>query len=130
MPQVTPSTTTASVIRLWKERRGEILKELAQTSPELVAEYQKLGRYIRATRAAENNLLAIRRSLPEHRQKLVEFLKEHGPATRAEITAKVGIPPGSLSTVLLQPDFQQHGRGFWALKEQGKKSGTSATTSK
>jgi len=66
-------------------------------------------------------LIPSRLPLAIHRRKLIEFLKEHGPATRGEIHSETGIPPGSLSELLSGDEFEQHIRGFWALKGQVRK---------
>jgi hypothetical protein len=52
----------------------------------------------------------------EHRQRLIQFLANNGPATRNEITAITGIPPGSLSALLTNADFESAGKGYWRLQ--------------
>lgn len=124
------------LVHRWKKRRREILNTLP---PELLAEYQQLGKAIKRVWAEEMRNLSevsqtlhssttpatanrVRIPLSFHRKKLIEFLDEHGPSLRAEIVAKTGIPEGSLSKLLRGKEFEHLERGFWALEWQAKKS--------
>jgi hypothetical protein len=63
------------------------------------------------------------------RQRLVEFLLQHGACTRAVISERTGIPLGSLSELLKGDEFVQVLRGLWAHKDHQdvvKQPGTSA----
>lgn len=121
------------LIERWAARRKEILNTLP---PKLLAEYRKLGALIRATGSEVLRSTMTPRPAPpgsgrffdfpriplsHHKAKLVEFLKGKESATRGEIGAATGIPPGSLSKLLNKgKEFEQVKRGFWALKKGGK----------
>jgi hypothetical protein len=134
------SLTSGELIRRWRERRKEILRTLRK---DLLAEFIHLGKQIAAVRQEEAKTeqqatspprtgflgplpSSSRVSMAVHKFRLVEFLKQHGPSTRKEITTKTGIPEGSLSELLKRPIFEKQRWGIWALKDQVKKPGTSA----
>jgi hypothetical protein len=58
----------------------------------------------------------VRLPLAVRRRQLAEFFKEYGPSARGRITEITGIPDGSLSAILKQPEFEQKVRGLWGLK--------------
>jgi hypothetical protein len=118
---------TADLIRRWRKERLEILKK--RLFPEELAKWRRLGRLIQAVlkeqaekKAEPKEELLFpepqRIPLSVQREKLVEFLKTNGKATRTQITYGTGIPPGSLSSLLKGKEFEQVKRGFWALKKQ------------
>jgi hypothetical protein len=140
--------STTQLLNRWRDRQKEILETL---SPDLLAEYRKLGELIETVEDEEDkNAREIKTSgqktnkehivpanffppiprvpLSVHKKKLIDYLKKHGPSTRGEISAGAAIPPGSLSELLSEKEFEQHERGFWGLRGQVKKPGTSANT--
>jgi hypothetical protein len=116
---------SAELVRRWRKRQWEILKK--RLFPEDLAEYRKLARLIKEVRSEQvekRQEPKIERLFPEpkriplsqHREKLIAFLKEKGPATRIQIAYATGIPEGSLSSLLKGREFEQVKRGFWGLK--------------
>lgn len=155
MPKLVKTVESNVLIQRWRQRRRDILKTLPAN---LLTEYRELGIALRRVQAEQLQISKDRRvqsegayatekesglfvpppriPLATHRKKLIEFLSKHGQATRTEITAKTGIPAGSLSELLSGDEFKQLQRGFWALKNQVEITdvesdpGTSATTAK
>lgn len=119
MPAIghTASVSSNELIKRWRSRRKEILKTL---DPKLFADYRRLTTLIRSVRVEEVKTTAIRKTMSEHREKLIGFLKECGTASRAEIVTATGIPQGSLSALLTESLlFQQQEHGRWGLKKSG-----------
>jgi hypothetical protein len=144
-----PRSFGADLLRRLRERRREILKAL---SPELLAEYRRLGIAIRTVIIEEGKstvakctndgkfdaLLATvfghlltsdefgqqlkeRTPMSAHKKRLIDFLHDARMATRAQILASTGIPEGSLSQLLREPEFEQMERGTWRLKDWPRK---------
>jgi hypothetical protein len=61
---------------------------------------------------------APRTPLSEQKKKLIAFLKKHGRCVRGCIARGTGIPPGSLSALLQDEEFEQVQRGVWRLREE------------
>lgn len=61
-----------------------------------------------------------RRPLAHRREALREYLAAKGLATRAQITADTGIPPGTLSALLTEPEFETVGSGLWRIQSAAK----------
>jgi hypothetical protein len=58
-----------------------------------------------------------RTRISEHKKKLIDFFTMRpSPAPRQLILGMTGIPPGSLSTVLREPEFAQTEHGMWTLR--------------
>jgi len=63
-----------------------------------------------------------------YKEKLIAFLSEHGPCSRNLISKELEIPEDTLSGLLIgEKDFVEFRRGFWALKVQVEKPGTSTS---
>ena len=149
------SVSSSELIRQWQEQQQQILEVLSPEARKAFTKYRKLDKLIRAVRAvearreqeykagqtgsaeppqaSEGTGLApptSRVPLSIHKRKLIEFLRSHGPTTRGALSTETGIPAGSLSELLSGDEFEQVQRGFWALKGQVKKPGTSAQPGK
>jgi hypothetical protein len=126
------------LIRLWSDRRREILKTLP---PDLLVEYRRLGVLIRGMRAQQyadarkslqsnaqeeqeayrltrQDSMRLRISLDDHREALIAFLAVHGPSARGEIVRRTKIPSGSLSILLQDQRFEQVKHGLWRLRKR------------
>ena len=124
-------------IRDCKQRRREILNELP---PKLRRELIILNVQIRNLRKAEKEKREAREAvakslnrnrrkpLVEHRVKLIDFLRGHGPTALKDIIAKTGIPRGSMREVLKDDAFTQPSRGVFDIVAGMKKPGPSATS--
>jgi hypothetical protein len=60
-------------------------------------------------------LLAGRVTLGQRREALRRYLASFGPATRGRILRDTGIPPGTLSTLLTEDEFEKSEDGLWQL---------------
>ncbi len=54
--------------------------------------------------------------LAQRRLALLHFLAKNGPSTRTQILAGTGIPAGSLSALLADPEIVSAGHGIWRLR--------------
>jgi hypothetical protein len=70
---------------------------------------------------------AVRIRMSQRKGQLIEFLgRQPGPVTRAFIVLHAGIPAGSLSALLREPEFMQTEHGMWALYARNPKPGEEA----
>lgn len=67
---------------------------------------------------AKNARLYARTPLIEHKDRLIKCLEASDqPLTRKRIASILGIPEGSLSQLLREPEFQRLERGLWGLRK-------------
>jgi hypothetical protein len=127
------SLTSSGLVARYRQRRREILDALPPDARKQLKEYIQLGKCIRRIYAEEtryNTVVTLPHSaqvvpparvpMSVHKEKLVEFLTQHGPSTRNQILSGTGIPAGSLSE-LLTKECEQKKEGFWTLKSPAKK---------
>ncbi len=117
------------VVRLLKAKKAALLEEVDRID-RMILEIDTLlvkGGHqpepdIQTTPKRErvNQIEAIvRRSRDHSRSRLVEFLMRTGQATRQDILAQTGIPPGTLSALLGEDQFESREHGVWRLKQKG-----------
>ena len=99
-----------------------IRKEITELEPEVSAKVDRLNRLREAERAiveqGSPQPHKRRASLEEWGKKIVELLLSRTSATRAEMVYLTGVPPGSLSAILLRGDtFERGSRGVWKLTD-------------
>ena len=101
------------MVRLLKVRRNAILHQLPQDAlRELEAIDEKIRLIDDALRAKPARVpLTLRREL------LRVYLRTQGPTTRAQILTDTGIPAGTLSALLADPEFESSAHGLWQLRD-------------
>lgn len=124
------------LIRRWRERQQEILQKLPA---DLIEEFNRLGALIQGVTDEEKRLALEQRKQRQiksdvsssfsaarvprgiQKNKLIDFLTKHGPATRPQMAAQTGIPIGTLSTLLsTEEGFAQVERGLWTVAKSSK----------
>ena len=63
------------------------------------------------------------------KEELTDFLKVHGPKTRAEIVNQTGIPPGTVSFCLKDKRFAKNREGKWQLAKNSEENGAALVNS-
>ncbi len=100
------------------EREGQSLVEEGRNGktipPTTIAQYAYRLRLILL--AAEDDVTEERLSMKQHKEALINHLTSSGPSTRKTILRVTGIPAGSLSELLREPEFESVNRGEWRLR--------------
>jgi hypothetical protein len=125
-------------VQLLKARQNLILKGLP---PDLLSEYREIESAVRhidwlivqkgadaqikpfpllrrlVSQAEDEGHRPSRTPLAQRRMVLREYLSNNGPSSRSQILLHTRIPPGSLSLLLTQGEFERNPEGLWQLKE-------------
>jgi len=121
---VVEAKETGTTIRILKEGLLAAFADAPSNSPQPQQEIPPVGPYYAAGYKSlcdgchrEFSPQAPRIPMSVHKQRLIKFLGEYGQATRGTVTARTGIPEGSLSELLSGPEFVQVQHGVWALSK-------------
>lgn len=126
----------AEFLRLPRTRREGLIEERARLDETIraaeAAMQQQAPPAPEPTRAEPPELVTQphtrpgRLSLAERRERLRALLVQNGPATRGQILAETGMPPGTLSVLPNGPDFGSTRYGTWQVSgdrpEEGPRS--------
>jgi hypothetical protein len=85
---------------------------------EIPADFNPRLRQLLAGGASEQDR-PNRVSLTQRRLALREYLASFGPAPRGQILRHTRIPPGTLSALLTEDEFERSEDGLWRLRETG-----------
>jgi len=98
------------------------IENLEKIKAMLLEEYGAESTFPKSTvRTAQTTLLTLQNANGNghgtRRDQLVRFLTEHGPAKRATIIARSGMPKGSIAFLLNQKDyFARTSDGMWTAR--------------